>query len=178
MREKLKSILLIVTQFIQEQYLKSHNKWVQRQQEQKDRLLSACLTEMIEQMVIDLYEALKTHNYYLAPLLTSQSIRFYKLMNRCGYYQYQFTLDKTTCEKIPAFLLDEMRGKMNTDIATATKMFMKVYGNDYVNYTYPFLAHGIYITAIQDLKMSSVIITVETHLTPEIFHKIYRQSVF
>lgn len=178
MKDKILLFLFTIKSFIAEQYQKSHNKWLQQQQEQQIRMLSAYLYDMVNQMTIDLYEALHAQNNTLESLKTPQAIRFIRCFKRGNSYQYQFTIDKKSCDKIPAVLLGEIQDKMNSDIASTQRNLINLFGYDYVYMTYPFLYHGIYIVSIQDLKVSSVVITVQTNLTPQDFCKIYRQIGF
>lgn len=176
MKEKIISLLAAAKKLITEQYQKSNQNWKEKQTARRSYLLHQCICDMANQMTVDLYTAFQVHDYNpLAPIVTPQSIRFIKYIIRDGRYLYQFALDKKSCDKIIAYLLDELQQKMNYDIAAAQRQLINLYGYDNVYLIYPFLYHGIYVVSIQDLKISSVVITVQTQITPENFGKIYRQ---
>lgn len=171
MKENIVSILNIINQSVKERLQHSHDRYIQQQQLQ----VNDCLYCMADQMIIELYEAFHAHDYHLAPLLTAQSIRFNGYRYISGNYIFLFSMDKKTDNKIIDYVLSEIRNKMNHDIASTQRKLAYMYDNQTLYCTYPFLYHGICITAIQDLKISEVLITVQTNLTPQKFQKIYRQ---
>ena len=143
---------------------------------EKDKLNFAIHT-MMHQMTIDLYRSFHAHSYNLFPIKTVESIRLHNWKLQAGYYFYQFTIEKKSADKIPAFLLKQMKDDMNTDIFSARDNILYFEEPEYLFYTYPFLYHGIKVISVEDSGSSHVIITVSARLTPQDFIKIYRQDM-
>lgn len=171
------SFLCSMGKVIKELWQRSHNKYLQQQAIQQQNMLNACIGAMADQMAVDLYEALHDKGYpLLSPLYTPQSIRFNGCSCVNGCYKFIFCLDKKSENKIIALILSEMKDRMNRDIASTQRKMARLYEYEYVYNTYPFLFHGIYVSAVQDLKMSEITLTVQTNLTPQNFVQLYRQT--
>lgn len=176
MKEIVFSILNSIYQIFREHLQNIHNRYVQQQTLQRQYQINALIYDMADQMAFDLYEVFRFHDYHLAPIITVQSFRFYNCRCINGSCYFLFTIDKKTDNAVARCVLSEMRDKMNRDIISTQRKFAYLYGPEYVYANYPFLYYGISIAAIQDIRLSEVLITVQTNLTPQEFEKIYRQT--
>lgn len=137
------------------------------------QFLDNCILEMMDRMQIDLYEALASHDYSLAPIHVADSIRIRDYKYDKGKYYYIFTLDKKIDEKIPACKLQNICSNMNADISSAYRRLYYSLYSDTLVYNHPFLSAGIRICDIKDFGHPHVYLIVETHITPEVFFHNY-----
>jgi len=185
MKEKTSKLISCICKMIQDLFniIIQITKWVfastptpQNTLTEKDKL-NIAIHNMMHQMTIDLYRAFHAHSYNLFPIKTVESIRLYNWKLQNGYYFYQFTIEKKSTDKIPAFLLKQMKDDMNTDICSARDNILYFEDLEYLFYTFPFLYHGIKVISVYDSGSSHIIITVCSRLTPQNFIKIYRQDL-
>lgn len=175
MKGNIFSALSILCRAVKEHLQHAHNRYIQQQAVQQQNILQDCIYAMAGQMAIELYQSFHPHTYnLLQPLCSPSSIRFRHYRQQNGGYLYQFSMDKRTNDKIALCVLQEMQNKMNYDIASTQRELLSLYGYEYLYRIYPFLYYGIYITAIQDLNVTEVTLTVQTHLAPQDFLKLNR----
>lgn len=126
--------------------------------------------DMAEQMSIELFEAFKNQTYDgLKRIDSYRNIRYFGYKSANDGYKYQFALAKEdSSKKISSVFLRRVQEQMNYDIVTIQREFIFIYGYDYLINTYPYLAYGIWVTAVEDRGMPELIITVATYITPQI----------
>ena len=126
--------------------------------------------DMAEQMSIELYEAFKNQTYAgVKHIETYRNIRYFGYKSANNGYKYQFALAKEdSSKKISSVFLRRVQEQMNNDIVTIQREFISIYGYDYLINTYPYIAYGIWVTAVEDRGMPELIITVATYITPQI----------
>lgn len=178
MINKIESIFTAIGQFLSDQW-NEHKKQKECERiRQQQNAFQSLIYDMMTQMAIDLYEIFKNESYGFAPVMTPASIHISSYQKVNNTYQYKFALNKKTYDRIIAHVLKEMTDKMNSNLMIARRDIVYIFGRDYLNITHPFLAYGMHVVSIQDLKSSEVLITVQTNLTPQAFYRIYRQNGF
>jgi len=180
MLERILSFLHSVVDFVKRQVIQLQkdaqalqNYHIQEQRILEKKRLDVCILEMMDKMQIDLYEALASHDYGLAPIHVADSIRIKDYKYHKGKYYYIFSLDKKTDEKIPACKLQNICSNMNADISSAYRRLYYSLYSDTLAYNHPFLSAGIHIYDIKDYGHPHVYIIAESNITPEIFYHNY-----
>lgn len=156
-----------ISGIIRDIWNKKHTELLEMQNLKKQKLLQMRIWDMMGQMQIDLYQAFQNHTYAnLAPIQTPLTIRIFTFKKENDTFLYKFTLAKSSDIKLPFVSLQGIHLNMNTDIASVQRQLLYAYGYEYLVYHYPYLAQGIYVTNVEELGLSDIIITVVTHIQP------------
>lgn len=175
MKKKLLSILSSL-----ESYLTNRaNNYIQHEQAKKAMLAKSELNNLLYNMMLrmrdDLYLLFQYDTYNLSPVIQPTSIRIFDYSIIEGTYHYYFAINKKSYDTIPNPVLKELTERMNYNIMLAHGELANNWGYNVLYYTHPFLASGMWVTSIQDNKMSEVHIIVQTNITPQEFKEKYHQ---
>lgn len=157
--KKIEQIIDYLCKKIEEQ------KKIEQQQKQKVQLQqqNQQVYQIMLAMRIDLFECFKEKSYANLMSITNPSqIRVHNYKSTNQGMLYYFRLSKKTQDPIARFLLADMKENMNSDIAATASDIMNCLGVDYLFNIHPYLAHGIYVMAVQDTGLSDVIICIQT----------------
>lgn len=156
-----------ISDYIRMAWQKSHQHYLQEQRMTQLKLLQVRIFDMMLAMATELFECFHLQNYTgLAPITNPRSIRIFTYRKNNGTFIFKFRLAKSIRDTIAAVQLQNMMQNMNADIASTQAYLAYLYGYQYLSMNYPYLFYGIWITAIQELGDSDIIISVMTYIQP------------
>lgn len=156
-----------ISSYLKNCWKKKNAAMLQQQKMNELRALQVQIYDMMLAMTIELYECFHLQNYAgLAPITNPRSIRIFTYKKNNGIFIFKFRLAKSIRDTIAAVQLQNMMQNMNADIASMQAYLAYLYDYQYLSINYPYLFYGIWITAIQELGDSDIIISVMTYIQP------------
>lgn len=182
MLDKISSALQSVGQFIKEQWqeAKEGEQLLQELRDKQKRQMQKLsmhnlIYSLMQKMAYDLFEVFQYQRYpRLEQVRTVADIRISNYIFSKNKILYCFRLDKKTAEQLMNFEISKVLNDMNADICSHRARLFHLYGTNIYQH-FPFLAHGIRVTAVKDLGLD-VEITIETALSPQDYFDNYRQT--